>query len=184
MLTPEDNTGLANADSYVDLATFAAFCGARGKSLAGHDDAAQEVALRKAFTYVNAVHAYKSVPVSNDQAGEFPRVDLSDGMGRVFNVVPHRVKEAQMEAAHVALTEDLFQNLDRGGRVVSESVGPISTTYAADAPAEKLFSAVAHLLKPFVRDPSAPRLPLPSFNDYGGSEPQFSVGADDNPGYD
>lgn len=184
-LTPEDNTGLANADSYVTQAAFVTYCTDRGRDVSDFSADEQDQALRRAFTYVNAQWPYKSVPKVNEQAGEFPRVDLSDGMGRVFNVVPQRVKDAQCEAAYIDLTEGpLFENVDRGGQIVSETVGPISTTYAAGAPAAKLLQVVERLLSPFVRT-AEPRRPLANFNDYsaeGTEDPIFSVGMDDNPG--
>jgi hypothetical protein len=186
-LTPEDNTGLANADTYVTLQAYKDYCAARGidtSELGEGDDPALEQQLRVGFTYVNTYGFYKSTPISNNQAGEFPRVDLSDGMGRIFNVVPQRAKDAQCEAA-IAQGQGvpLFENVTRGGQIVSEVVGPISTTYAAGAPAETLFQSVNKLLQPFLRDPASPRQPLPSFNDYvdeGEEDPVFGVGMDDN----
>lgn len=188
-LTPEDNTGLANADSYVTLQAYKDYCAGRGidtSELGEGDDTALEQQLRIGFTYVNTYGAYKSTPISNDQSGEFPRVDLSDGMGRIFNVVPQRAKDAQCEAA-IAQGQGvpLFENSPRGGQIVSETVGPISTTYAPGASPETLFQAVNKLLQPFLRDPNSPRRPIPSFNDYADENaeaPIFSVGMDDNPG--
>jgi hypothetical protein len=190
-LTPEDNSGLVNADSYVTLQAFKDYCTARGidpTELGEGDDASLEQLCRIGFQFVNTYGAYKSLPKNNDQSGEFPRVDLSDGMGRIFNVVPQRVKDAQCEAA-IAQGQGvaLFENQARGGQIVSETVGPISTTYAQGASPETLFQAVNKLLEPFLRDPACPRRPLPSFNDYadsGQTEPIFSVGMDDAPGVD
>lgn len=186
-LIVEDNTGRSDAESYVTQAVFAAYCSSRGRDLSDFIADDQEQALRRAFTYVNTQGPYKSTPKVNDQAGEFPRVDLSDGSGRVFNVVPQRVKDAQCEAAYIDLTEGpLYENFDRGGQIVSETVGPISTTYAAGAPAEKKLTVVERLLAAFLRDPNNPRRPLANFNDYSGTDdrpdPIFSVGMDDNPG--
>lgn len=181
-LVVEDNTGLATAESYITQADFAAYCAARGREADNWTVEDQEQALRRAFLYINTNWRYKAAPVSNDQAGEFPRVNLSDGMGRVFGVVPQRVKDAQCEAAWIDLSEGpLFENLARGGMVQSESVGPISTTYAAGAPAEKLLQSVMRLVQPFVRDASRPRRPLPQFNPDTGTA-IFSIGMDDNNG--
>lgn len=190
-LTPEDNTGLANADTYQTLAGFKLYCASRGidvtvLSLGGGtgDDTTLENLLRVGFQYVNTQWTYKSTPINNDQAGEFPRVDLSDGMGRVFNVVPQRVKDAQCEAA-IAQGQgyNLFAVADRGGKIASEAVGPISTSYQADAPPDTFFQAVTRLLCVFARDPNNPRRPLPSFNDYD-TDPVFSIGMDADPPFD
>lgn len=192
-LTVEDNTGLSNADSYLPLADFKTYCTLRGVDYSllvlgdgTGDDTTLENLLRVGFAYINNNWVYKSWPTSNLQAGEFPRQQLSDGAGRIFNnIVPQRVKDAQCEAA-IARGQgtDLFVVAARGGMVVDESVGPIRTTYAPTAPAENLFQSVSRMIGVFVKDPNSPRRMLPYFNDYGGPDvdpgPQFSVGMDDN----
>jgi hypothetical protein len=181
-LIVENNTGLATADSYgtvAELRTYATNRGIEGPADATDDEC--EIALRKGFDYVNTRWRYKATPISNDQAGEFPRLQLSDGMGRLFDTVPARVKSAQFEAAILSLGGvDLYQNLDRGGQVQSETVGPLSTTYFAGAPAAQLFEAIENFLKPFVKCDGEPYSPRPFFND-PATDPVFSVGMDDNP---
>lgn len=183
-LQVEDGTGLANAESYVSVAAFRSYAALRGIDVTGLTDEECEQALRKAFTYVNAWAKWKSAPVSQAQAGEFPRTALSDGMGRVTSVVPPRVKDAQCEAAILSGGNvDLFVTADRGGQVQSEAVGPISTTYFAGAPPGTYFEAVERLLLPFKRN-AADLQPEPSWNDYaaeGRQDPIFGVGMDDNP---
>lgn len=189
-LTVENDTGLSNADSYVSLVDYRAYAAARG--IEGPADATDdecEQHLRKAFDYINAQWRYKSAPKNNDQAGEFPRIDLSDGRGRTFNTVPKRVKDAQCEAAIlVGGGVDLFVTAERGGAVQSESIGPISTTYFQGASPDTYFQAVQRLLQPFVKDDGCPEMPLPLFNDYSGAtdrpDPVFRVGMDDHTSYD
>lgn len=180
-LTVENNSGLSNADSYVSVAEFRSYATARGIEAVGDltDDEAEQK-LRSGFDYVNSQWAYKSAPKSNDQAGEFPRIDLSDGMGRVFNVVPPRVKQAQMAAAVEAISGSLFVTADRGGRVKSESIGPISVTYEDGAPVGKVISEVERLLRPFVKGETEVN-PAPYFNQSNNdpATPIFGVGMDD-----
>lgn len=182
-LEVEDGTGKANADSYVTVVEYRAYAAARGiEDVEDRTDDEAEQDLRKGFDYVNSFAKWKSAPVSNDQSGEFPRTDLSDGMGRVTSLVPKRVKDAQCEAAILAGGGiDLFVVAERGGQVQSESVGPISTSYFQGAPPETFFQAIDRLLCVFARDPDCPRRPLPSFNDFD-TDPVFSIGMDDNPG--
>jgi hypothetical protein len=179
-LVPEDNTGLPNADTYVTLVEFRAWATGRGlEDAATADDTETEAAARKAFDKVNAAKRWKSVPKSNEQSGEFPRIDLSDGMGRVINVVPLQVKHAQCEFMVLALAGiDLNVVAERGGQVQSEAVGPISTSYFQGAPAETFFEAADKLLCRFARG-GEPTSPVASYNDCGG-DPIFSVGMDDN----
>jgi hypothetical protein len=183
-LVVENNTGMANADSYVSVADFRAYATNRGIETVGDlsDDEAEQK-LRQGFDYVNSQWGYTSIPKSNDQAGEFPRVDLSDGMGRIFNSVPNRVKQAQCAAAIEAISGALFTTADRGGKVKSESVGPISVTYEDGAPIGKTISEVERLLMPFIKRDSDPRRMVPFFNQSNNDpeNPIFSVGMDDSP---
>ena len=184
-LIVEDNTGKADAESYVTVSEFRAYAAKRGiEAVTDLSDDEAEQKLRVAFDYINSQWAYSSVPKSGDQAGEFPRVDLSDGMGRIFNVVPPRVKQAQCAAAVEAINGPLFATADRGGRVKSESVGPISVTYEDGAPVGKVISEVERLLFPFINDPKNPRRAAPFFNQTNNDPemPVFSVGMDDDPG--
>lgn len=181
-LTPEDDTGLANADSYVTVADHRTYAADRGIELVRDADTEIEEDLRKAFDYVNSAGPWKAEPLQQTQAGEFPRVDLSDGMGRTWNTVPPQVKQAQHEAAILAgAGVDLFVVAERGGQVQSESVGPISTSYFQGASPDTYFQSIERLLCRFRKSKDSPRRPLPSFNNYD-TDPVFSVGMDDNPG--
>jgi hypothetical protein len=71
-------------------------------------------------------------------------------------------------------------DLDRGGRITSESVGGISTSYAADAPAGAVIQAVDGLLKPLLRcrrDSRGPRWVGRDDSDYGAD---FALGMHKN----
>ncbi len=179
-LIVEDNTGLANAQTYVSVDDFNNYCIALLRDTSSFDESAAEAALMSAFQFINTNWVYKSFPVNNDQAGEFPRTDLSDGAGRIFNTVPQRVKDAQCELGWVALTEALFQNLDRGGMITHEAVGHIQTTYAPGAPGQKQFTAAMRLVEVFARDPNKPRRPLPFAGGPNQHQPIFDVGMMDN----
>ena len=67
--------------------------------------------------------------------------------------MPQRVKDANAELAWSKLISgaDLYSDQERGGRVASESVGPISVSYFSDAPSQKIFTAAMKLLDPFAR---------------------------------
>lgn len=155
-LIVEDGTGKADADSYGSLADFKTWADGRGRVYTAiYADAQIEAALRDGFQYINTARRYKAITLTSTQAGEFPRDGLTDWNGRTVTGVPQRVIWANFELAWAKLTSgaDLFQDQERGGRVASESVGPISVSYFADAPSQKTFTAAMKLLDPYARSP-------------------------------
>lgn len=153
-LTPEDGTGLASADCYDSLANFKLWADARGRDYSSYADALIEAKLRLSFDYINTKRRYKGyIDSASVQSGAFPREGLVDWDGRTVTGVPQRVKWANFELTWAQLTggEDLYQNLERGGRIASKSTGPISTSWFADAPAGKTFMAAMALLDPYAR---------------------------------
>lgn len=178
-LIAEDGTGKADAEAYQTVAEFRAHCAAFGLDLTGKTDTDCEVALRKAFSFIDTINRYKGVRLTAGQAGEFPRTGCTDWSGFELVGVPVRVKKASGWLAFTALSEELYTDLDRGGMVTSESVGPISTSYAADAPVGKTFRQAEQLLKPLVRE-AKPSDPVPYFSTSDG--PAFEPGGMDNEG--
>lgn len=178
-LIVEDGTGLANAEAYVSLAGFKAYCDNMGLSYAGHADAVLEQKLRVAADYIDTAFRYKGRRLIASQALEFPRADLADWSGHDVPGVPARVVKANCELAFKALSEALYADLDRGGKIRSESVGPISVSYADDAPAGRTFTFAANLLKPYIRQ--ADDIDGGIFFSTSAS-PAFDVGMFDAPG--
>lgn len=136
-LTVEDGTGLAGADAYVDVATLVAYATARGVTLTG-DTAAREAAIRRGTRGIDLRFAgrWAGVPKKpRDQALAWPRLYAYDSDGAWIDsaTVPREVKDAACEAAirELASPNSLLPDSD-GSRIVSETVGPISTTWADD----------------------------------------------------
>lgn len=178
-LIVEDGTGKADAESYLSVADLAAYATARGYALTGGDPE-KEAALRQATSYLDARWRYKAVKASAAQALEFPRTGLTDWSGLAVPGVPKRVKDATAELAiKVRAGTTLFDDAERGGAVKSETVGPISVTYADGAPADKRFAVAENLLQPFIKNPKDLQ-GGPSFG--GATEGTFTVGMNDNPG--
>lgn len=174
VLVVEDGTGKADAASYVDAAGLAAYAAANGYDLGTADTARQEQALRKATRYLDTFRRYKGQRLVASQRLEFPRSGLSDWSGLVVEGVPARVMDACCELAVANLAGvSLYQNLDRGGAIRSESVGPISVTYADGAPAGMVFAEAENLVAPFVRDLKSIR-PAPFFG-AGDLMPAFEI---------
>lgn len=147
----EDGTGRADAESYLTVAAFKAYCDGRGLSYDGQSDTVIEQKLRIATGYIDTVKRYKGERLSAAQSLEFPRANLTDWGGLEVSGVPARVKQACAELAQKAFTENLYADLDRGGMVTSQSVGPISVSYAEGAPAGKSFTVAMKLLEPYFR---------------------------------
>ncbi len=152
-LIVEDGTGLANAESYGSASAFATWAEGRNRDVSAYSDEAIEAALRDGFQYINTARRYKATTLTLVQIGEFPRDGLTDWNGRAVTGVPQRVIWANFELAWAKLTSgaDLFQDQERGGRIASKTIGPISTSYFADAPSQKTFTAAMKLLDPYAR---------------------------------
>lgn len=179
-LLVEDGTGKTEADAYVTLAEFRSYCSNRAMRYEA-EDYAIEAAIRSATEWIDTQARYKGARLKATQMREFPRSGLSDWSGYEVTGVPSRVKWACCEAAYKALTEPLYQDLDRGGMVTSESVGAVSVSYAADAPAGKVFMAAVNMLKPYVRGNSELKFSPMEAPASGGVG--ISIGMHDNPGH-
>lgn len=151
-LIVEDGTGLNTGESYISVAEFKAYCDGRGMAYAGQSDTVIEQKLRIATGYIDTVKRYKGSRLVEAQALEFPRDALTDSGGLSVTGVPNRVKAACAELAFKAFTENLYVDLDRGGMVTSQSVGPMSVSYSDKAPAGKSYTVAMKLLEPYTTD--------------------------------
>lgn len=151
-LEVEDGTGKANAEAYGSVAGFRTYWLARGHDFTDTSDSAIEAALRNAFTFGDTIGRYKGTKLVAAQAGEFPRAGLVDWSGNAVTGLPNKLVAAHYELARKALTEELYQDLERGGMIAAESVGPISVSYLAGAPPGKMYRAAMQLLQQYFRD--------------------------------
>lgn len=168
-LVVETGTGLPDAEAYVTVAEFKDYCDKRGLSYAGKADLEIEQKVRLGTDYVDTISRYKGNRLSPQQALQFPRANLFDWGGVEVAGLPLKVKQATSELAYRALSGELYEDLDRGGMVQSESVGDISVTYAEGAPRGKWFTAAMAMLQQYVRDEKSSR-PSPR---YGTSETAY-----------
>lgn len=163
-LVIEDGTGKSTANSFVTDAEFVAWAKARGR-YEGLPESGTErapfIVLAADYLSNEKRFRWRGTRLLAEQALPWPRSGVvdRDGLSWASNVVPWRVKQAQCEAAYLSMTgTELQPALDRGGRVVSESVGPISTTYAQDAPPETEIPSVVGILEPLLYTASESRL--------------------------
>ncbi|SRR5690606_1904871 len=133
-LIVEDGTGLPNAEAYISVADADSYFAKRGNSAwAALTVDAKEVALRLGADYMAAVYGPRwcGERLTDTQALDWPR----DEQG-----VPEAVKRANAELAVRASAGVLLA--DQGAQVKSETVGPISVTYADGARQETRYAAV------------------------------------------
>lgn len=141
-LIVEDGTGLADAESYVSAATAGAYHDGMGNSAwDAATEAAKESALRRATQYIDSQYRFRGDPLTTTQALAFPRDD-----GATWPI--KRLSDACCELALRALTGSLFAD-QSGGEVLSESIGPVSVTYAPSGLGQQTrYAAVDALLAP------------------------------------
>jgi len=161
-LIVENGTGMANAESYSSVAEADTYFANRGnETWTDLDSVQKEIALRKATDYMlqNYRLSWKGARVNSIQALDWPRYsvftdELVPGMqaSRIqvpSNIVPKEVKIACFELALKTLTgDDLAPDQERS--VISETIGPISTTYDKDSPQQVKYRAIDLTLRPFL----------------------------------
>lgn len=134
-LVVEDGSGLADAEAYISVAEADTYFAARGNAAwAVLTTNAKEQALRLGADYMEAVYGsrWKGDRVSMTQALSWPRDGVVvNGFEVPDDVVPVSVARANAELAVRASAGTLL--VDQGAQVVSETVGPISVTYAEGA---------------------------------------------------
>ena len=154
----EDGTGLANANSYADVAFADAYFTDRGNTVwEALDEDVKKAKLISATDYIDMVFGrlFKSVPLTETQALAFPR--------EAYDGIPVNVKKAASEYALRAASAPLAPDLavDPSGYQISrkfEKVGPIEerTDFAIIGPGASRnlltpYPAADMLLRPFLR---------------------------------
>lgn len=134
-LTVEDGTGVANADSYVSQSDAVSWLAKRGLTLTGVT-ASDEVLLIKAMDFLESLRdQYQGRQVDSTQALQWPRVGVyRDGALVASDEIPDILWQAQARLAVYAKTIDLMPSGD-GRAIMSETVGPISHSFATDTSA-------------------------------------------------
>ena len=166
----EDGTMPAGANSYAAVADCDGWQGARGSTIwpappAEPDNdlnlAAKEAALIKATDYLNGL-GWNGKRAPGGRVMAWPRIGAVDADGYSIdeNTIPGAVQAACCYLAGVAYSgTDLQPILERGGRIQSESVGSLSTSYFQDAANRDIYSVLADLLHGLASE----------FDDYAGT---------------
>lgn len=147
---------VANANSYVTVAEADTYWSDRNDTVwSDLEPAAKQAALIIAAQYLEWNYEWKGSRISSNQNLVWPRY-LPDGLDEderyiANNVVPPRVKSAQIELAYVqAVTGDLQPNVDSGGLPTEVKLGPLSVKYATQPQTYRTFAIVDSLLSELV----------------------------------
>lgn len=158
----EDGTMPEGANAFVSVAEADAYLSARGLGWPLPESdvtpdanlAAKEAAIVRASDYLNTL-AWRGAKADWNWPMSWPRkgANIPGSVDEFIpeDVVPTQVKRACMELAVLFYGgEDLLAAQERGGRIASETVGPISTSYFDDASSETFYPAVAGLIGDFL----------------------------------
>lgn len=126
----ETGKGLPDAESFATAAELADYAVKFGKMVPA-DEAAQEALLRRAALQMGAI-PWKGCALSRDQALAWPRYNVRrNGWELGSRTIPPQVRAGQLALAAEIHADDLVNPDTKVGAIVSETVGPLSTTYAA-----------------------------------------------------
>lgn len=145
-LTPEDGTGLANANSYASLADFAGYAEAHlyTGAWASADDARRSVALAMATRTINALVTFRGEPYGDTQSLDWPRAGVL-----LPSPVPQRLKDATCELAMDLLSGNRLADPDSAGIAeLGLGQGALTLKFAPDDRPEPLTEIVKALLAP------------------------------------
>lgn len=135
--------GAEDAESYLSVAEFKAYCDAVGYSYSSASDTQIEQALRRGARWLDGSYGRRFIglPTEAGQALEWPRTGAEyRGSELPDDAIPKRIKDACAEAAFAEMGEpgSLAPSYTPGKELKQETIGPLSFTYhghgtAADA---------------------------------------------------
>lgn len=136
-LIVEDGSGVVVAESFIDVAYFRSYHGARGTDVTGFTDEVIEQLCRKSYDYIVAVYGQRLICLP------FPWK-----INYVVQPVPTALKQSQAELALISKTVPLMPMVKRGKKKVK--VGPLEVEYDGEANTATLFLAASLRLAPLM----------------------------------
>jgi hypothetical protein len=153
VLVIEDGSGVAGANSYIDVTAARAYASARGLSLPAAD-ADVEVLLIKAMDFIEAFRTeFQGLKTDAAQALQWPRTGATlDGYEVASDTIPTVLASAQAQLAADANLQELMPT-GTGREVVMEKVDVISVQYteSGDTNPQPIFTKAEALLKPLLK---------------------------------
>lgn len=145
----EDGTGVANANSYIDVAWADTYFTDRGNTdWTDASTSAKQVALIRATDYIDVTYVFIGIKASSEQGLEWPRSYAIDIYGEELTGIPTILKKAVAETAVRALAGELIEDFDSQGRIKRERVeGAVEVEYGGDGALQmKSFPYIDRLL--------------------------------------
>lgn len=135
-LIVEDGSIVTNANALITVVYFKEYADLQGWDYSTYDDTTDiEPAIVRGSQHISDGFSYGGIKQSRDQSFSWPRHSAYDGDGYVIlsTVIPTQVMKASCEAAWRELqnANSLDPDVTLSDRVTSETVGPISTSYAS-----------------------------------------------------
>lgn len=163
-LIVETGSGASNSESYASVSDADTYLAARGMTnWATMSTAEKEQALRRATDYMQQAYRdrWKGTRVGTTQALDWPRslVPVKDVAGSYYGYVPSyysetaipsEVKNACIAVALKAAAGDLAPDIEP--QTTSETVGPISVTYAAGSRQTVKYQSIDNMLTMLLKD--------------------------------
>lgn len=130
-LTVEDGTGIADANTYVDLDYANTYLTNRGRSeWTALDEEVKKQCLILGTDYIDKLYKWYGRRKFKSQVLAFPRVDLYDSDNFSVDGIPVNLKKAVCEAAYLNRSvETLFSTKDSDGTVKREKVDTLEVEY-------------------------------------------------------
>ena len=141
----EDGSIVANADSYVTTAEITAYANKRGFTVPTSESDLEKIAIL-AIDYMQS-KKYIGNLVESGQALAFPRREIEN---LADDVIPQAIKNAQIELAIAAHTNDLLIS-EPTATIESESTGTTSTTYLGGLSSKFVSERVNMFLSQYLR---------------------------------
>lgn len=161
--TVEDGTGVAGANSLVDVAFADEYFADRGNTVwAALTTEQKQSALILASDYASTQYQYKGHRASVEQALAFPRTGVVDPQGQPLDGIPACVKRVVSELAVRASSGTLLPDpeFDENGRLIKskmDAIGPLKTSVEYAGPGdlyeESRYPAVDAMMCPWLLAP-------------------------------
>ena len=156
-LIVESGTGSATSESYCSVADATTYHANRGNSTWALLTTAQmEEALRRATDFIEQVYgqAWQGITVNSTQALTWPRSGVYiNGYAFPSDSIPKSLVNATAEMALRAAAGELMADLSQG--VIREKVDVLEVEYDKYSARNTIYSAVASMLKPLLKNTSS-----------------------------
>ena len=152
-LTIEDGSGVAGANSYIDVVAARTYAVARGLTLPAADGDV-EALLIKSMDFIEAYRGdFQGLKTAATNSLQWPRTGVTlDGYPLAEDAIPQVLKDAQAQLAVDAQNADLMP-AGTGREVVMEQVDVVQVQYAetGDTNPQPIFTKAEALLKPLLK---------------------------------